>query len=125
MNNDRLATLLDLIFLHKRKRYFILLKAVNHPANSGSLHYIAKIEIQFLIFLFEFWAGIAKTFIIYKKISPEKKCLETLSFQDLFSGDIFLYLLNVFAIPAAPKFKQKHQKLYLNFSYCKTLKLVG
>ena len=45
MNNDRLATLLDFFFCTDEEKYFILLKTVNHPANSGSLHYIAKIEI--------------------------------------------------------------------------------
>ena len=39
---------------------------------------------------------------------------KTQSFQNLFSGDIFLYLLNIFAT-AAPKLKQKLSKIIFQF----------
>ena len=42
---------------------------------------IAKIEQYFLIFFFDFGAAFAKIFNKYKKISPRKKFLETLSFD--------------------------------------------
>ena len=45
-------------------------------------------------------------------------------FPKSFFRDIFLYLLNIFAT-AAPKLKQKYQKLYFNFSYCKLPELAG
>ena len=49
---------------------------------------------------------------------------KTQSFLKLFSGDTFLYLLNVFATAVA-KTKQKYQKLWFNFSYCKPPELAG
>ena len=90
---------------------------------------------MFDTFCVNFEAAVAKIFNKYKKISPEKVfgnsefCSsiqnhssltywaycgfggknKTQGFQKLFWGDIFLYLLNIFAI-AAPKLKQKISK---------------
>ena len=83
-------------------------------------------------------AAVAKIFNKYKKMSPEKSFWklwvlvlnhsrpnslencgfgeknQTQSFQKLFSGDIFLYLLNIFAT-AAPQLKQKISKIIVQF----------
>ena len=102
---------------------------------------IVKIELQFLIFFcFNFGAAVAKIFNKHKKISPEKvfgnsefcssrqnhsrpnrseNCgfggkNKTQSFQKLFSGDIFLYLLNIFAT-AASKLTQTISKIIVQF----------
>ena len=49
---------------------------------------------------------------------------KTQSFQKLFSGDIFLYFLNIFAT-AASKLKQKISKITVQFSYSKPPELAG
>ena len=114
-----------------------MLKAANHPANSGGL-LLLKLNYKFC---FTFGTAVAKLFNKCKKISPEKKFLETLSFvlpakttvglivlktvvlagrtklrvsKNFFSKDMFLYLLNIFAI-AAPKSKQKISKIIVQF----------
>ena len=103
---------------------------------------IAKIQLFFFdIFCFDFGTAVAKIFNKCKKISPEKKFLETLSFvlpakttvglivsrtvvlagrtklrvsKNFFSGNIFLHLLNIFATTAS-KSKQKTLKIIVEF----------
>ena len=58
----------------------ILLKAVNHPTNSGGLQQL-KLNCFFDIFCFDFGTAVAKIFNKYKKMSPRKRFLETLSFD--------------------------------------------
>ena len=97
----------------------------------------------FYIFCFNFGAAVAKIFSKYKKIFPEKSFWKLLSFvhpakttvglivnslencgfggmnktqefPKIFFGDIFLYLLNIFATSAS-KLKQKIAKIVVQF----------
>ena len=95
----------------------MLLKAVNHPANSVWFT-VSNIVIKFLIFIvLILWLFLQKYSTNTKRYPPKKVFDRGLAGRTKLkssTGHIFLYLLNIFAT-AAPRLKQKKIKILFQF----------
>ena len=95
----------------------MLLKAVNHPANSVWFT-VSKIVIKFLIFIVLILGLFLQKYSTNTKRYPPKKVFDRgLAGRTKLkssTGHIFLYLLNIFAT-AAPRLKQKNIKILFQF----------
>ena len=95
----------------------MLLKAVNHPANSVWFT-VSNIVIKFFIFIvLILWLFLQKYSTNTKRYPPKKVFGRGLAERTKLkssTGHIFLYLLNIFAT-AAPRLKQKNIKILFQF----------
>ena len=95
----------------------MLLKAVNHPANSVWFT-VSNIVIKFLIFIvLILWLFLQKYSTNTKRYPPKKVFDRGLAGRTKLkssTGHIFLYLLNILAT-AAPRYKQKNIKILFQF----------